>query len=57
MWNCFRRTRILKVSPYLDPQEGCQPTGNRCCTSKGSHGSACTEREIRKELPAIELQA
>ena len=25
----LRRTRIPKVSPYLDPQEGCQSTGNR----------------------------
>ena len=25
----LRRTRIPKVSPYLDPQEGCQPIGNR----------------------------
>jgi hypothetical protein len=31
--NCFRRTRILEVSPYLDPQEECQPIGNRSCTS------------------------
>jgi hypothetical protein len=29
VWSCSRRTRIPKVSPHLDQQEGCQPTGNR----------------------------
>jgi hypothetical protein len=29
VWNCLRHIRIQKTSPLLDPQEGCQPTGNR----------------------------
>jgi hypothetical protein len=33
VWSCFRHIRIQKISPHLDPQEGCQPTGNRSCTS------------------------
>ena len=28
-WNCFRRIRIPKVSPYLDRREECRPIGNR----------------------------
>jgi len=31
-WSCFRRIRIPKVNPYLDPQEGYQRTGNRSWT-------------------------
>jgi len=30
---CFRRIRIRKISPLLDPEEECQPTGSHCCTS------------------------
>jgi hypothetical protein len=33
VWSCFRRIRIQKISPYLDPQEGYRATGNRSCTS------------------------
>jgi hypothetical protein len=28
VWSCFRRMRIPKISPCLDPPEGCQLTGN-----------------------------
>ena len=31
--SCSRRTRILQISPRLDPREGCQSTGNRFCTN------------------------
>ena len=33
VWNCFHRIRIPQSSPFLDPQEGCRPTGNRSLTS------------------------
>jgi hypothetical protein len=33
VWNYFRRIRIQQVSPLLDLQAGCQPTGNPSYTS------------------------
>jgi len=29
VWSYLRRIRIQEISPLLDPQEVCQPTGNR----------------------------
>jgi len=44
VFSCFRRIRIQKISPHLDPQEGCQPLGIAPTTSCPLHGTQLMKR-------------
>ena len=51
MWNCFHRTRILKVSLHTDPREGCQPTGNHSKLAALIRSLVIENRRYRMDLP------